>query len=139
MCFDLVYSCRSKRHQGISRLWPDCGFDIVSHQQHRENYDWFPVIDIRETKFQANPFRPSPNTEQADLLLFAHGSKNRADDSNELKKCGRQDFSEQVVNRPIINAGGVLGKPSAFIAIHDLMLDEKFNGCNNQVVLNVVV
>jgi hypothetical protein len=105
------------------------------------NYDWCLALDSRDVIFQANPFHPSLEAEKSDLLLFGHHQIHTPGHWHFklLEQCGRQHFVEKLMKKREINAGGILGKPSAFITIGDLMLDEILHGCNDQVVLNVGV
>lgn len=118
-------------------------FSFYSTNCLMETYDYCLALDFRDVIFQGNPFPTSLQTETADVLLYAH-SKNWSLSNdvgqyhvNLLNACHGEQYRTKLLNKPVINAGGILGTPFFFLQMLDLMLNEDLKGCNGQVLLNI--
>jgi len=118
-------------------------FSFYSTHCSMETYDYCLALDFRDVIFQGNPFPTSLQTETADVLLYAHSKDWSLSNDvgqyhlNLLKKCHGEQYRTKLLNKPVINAGGILGTPFFFLQMLDLMLNEDLKGCDDQILLNI--
>eukprot|EP00539_Tryblionella_compressa_P019732 CAMPEP_0178864894 /NCGR_PEP_ID=MMETSP0747-20121128/4129_1 /TAXON_ID=913974 /ORGANISM="Nitzschia punctata, Strain CCMP561" /LENGTH=180 /DNA_ID=CAMNT_0020531663 /DNA_START=85 /DNA_END=624 /DNA_ORIENTATION=+ len=104
------------------------------------------LSDFRDTLFQADPFAqldPSIMKKGASpvLHLYEHNTPMNQWTYDLMRKpsCNLYDrYAKFMEGTQIINAGSIIGCPSAFKQLAEYMR-VKWSGCNDQVTLNVLV
>lgn len=101
-----------------------------------DKYDLCMAVDFRDSIFQDYPFLNMKVTLPTQLHVYEHNLMMNLWHLEEATKCGQS--KEFLINKPIINAGGLVATPAIFGQLVKLVLG-KFETCDDQVALNLAV
>lgn len=103
---------------------------------HPDKYDLCMAVDFRDIVFQDDPFINMNVESSRELYVYEHNLIMNSWHLEEAKRCGHK--KDILINKPIINAGGLAATPPVFGQLVDLILG-KFKSCDDQIALNLAV
>lgn len=135
-----------------SKGWHQVNIDRFRfYSTYCRNYDYCMALDFRDSFFQDNPFKFLNIESEADLILqaysirFGQKVKGIPEHWKMIPTCAgfnetlAEEYRSCLTGKPLINAGGIIGKGNAFKQLESFVIGMAKEGCSDQMAVNIGV